>query len=80
MSQLTRIDPWVLDLLVDPLAKTDLVRRDDRFASDYGWSYPLRDGVPDLRLLQASTTRRMPRLGGPGRTLYDDGPALCRGT
>lgn len=49
-----KTDAWVITVLRDPLSKTALKVLPDRLVSDYGRTYPLRDGVFDLRLLTAS--------------------------
>lgn len=46
-----KIDPWVWKILCDPLSKSPLQPRDGGLVSDYGRTYPIRNNVPDLRVL-----------------------------
>ena len=48
------LDPWVQAVLCDPLSKTPLRREGDALVSDYGRSYPIVNGMYDLRLLTRS--------------------------
>jgi SAM-dependent methyltransferase len=48
-----KLDPWVLEILRDPLSKSPL-EIDSRFLiSDYGRRYPVVSGIYDLRLLNS---------------------------
>jgi ubiquinone/menaquinone biosynthesis C-methylase UbiE len=47
----SKLDAWVLDILRDPLDKSQLSLRGDSLVSDYGRIYPVSDGVFDLRPL-----------------------------
>jgi SAM-dependent methyltransferase len=48
-----KLDPWVLDILRDPLSKSPLKIEGDNVTSDYGWRYPVTDGVFDLRMIDS---------------------------
>src|SRR5215831_3738853 len=52
MQILTKMDPWVVDLLVDPIGKTPLARDGNEMISGYGRRYAFRSGVLDLRPFQ----------------------------
>jgi SAM-dependent methyltransferase len=45
--------PWVLQIVCDPLSKSRLEIGQNECVSDYGRTYPIKNGVPDLRLLTA---------------------------
>lgn len=48
-----KLDPWVHQILRDPIGKSPLKIEGDRLVSDYGRSYPIVDGVYDLRALDS---------------------------
>lgn len=48
----TKLDPWVLETVCDPLDKRALRLERDVLLSGYGRVYPIVNGVYDLRLLQ----------------------------
>jgi ubiquinone/menaquinone biosynthesis C-methylase UbiE len=50
---IVKVDPWVQDILCDPLGKSKLTINSDCLVSDYGRRYPVVEGVYDLRLLTA---------------------------
>jgi len=54
----TKLDSWLKKLLVDPLAKTELQHdaSSEFLLSSYGRKYPIRRGIPDLRLLNNNVT------------------------
>lgn len=51
VSGTVHLSPWVKEILRDPLSKSALDTRRDHLESDYGRTYPVVDGVYDLRLL-----------------------------
>jgi SAM-dependent methyltransferase len=70
--KLTKLDGWARDLVVDPLSKEPL-RADDQQAkllSPDGRSYPITDGVFDLRLLNNRTTQDQ-RVWQAGQRQYE---------
>jgi O-antigen/teichoic acid export membrane protein/SAM-dependent methyltransferase len=50
-SKGVHLSSWVLDVLRDPLSKSVLKVRDEGLESEYGRTYPIVDGIYDLRLL-----------------------------
>jgi len=51
VHSIARLEDWVQTILVDPLDKSPLRQAQDSLLSDYGRSYPIRRGIPDLRCL-----------------------------
>src|SRR5208337_92099 len=49
-----KVDPWLRDVVCDPVSKTSVRIEDDRIVSDYGRSYPIAHGVFDLRALSCN--------------------------
>lgn len=52
-SSFVRREPWLDQLLVDPLGKRPLRRVDDGWVAEDGTCYPEVDGVADFRLLRS---------------------------
>ena len=57
-NNLAKIDPWLRDIIVDPLSKEPLTESVDgtHLLSPYGRKYPVVNGIYDLRLLNNDTT------------------------
>jgi SAM-dependent methyltransferase len=64
------IDPWVREILRDPLNKSSLHTEGDWLVSDYGRRYPIRGGVYDLRLL-TTNSGRLSQAWAEGQTEYE---------
>ncbi|MBG94560.1 MAG: hypothetical protein CL793_04780 [Chloroflexi bacterium] len=69
---LPKIDPWVRDIIVDPLSKQSLRTSEDgtELISPYGRRYPIVNGVYDLRLLNNITTPDQ-KLWKSGQDFYE---------
>ena len=69
---LPKIDPWVRDIIVDPLSKQALRTSEDgtELLSPYGRKYPIINGIYDLRLLNNVTTPDQ-KLWKSGQDFYE---------
>ena len=50
-TKYVKVDTWVKDILRDPLDKSELEFRGDKYFSNYGTEYNIVNGVCDFRLL-----------------------------
>ena len=73
---LPKIDPWVRDIIVDPLSKQVLQTSEDgtELISPYGRKYPIVNGIYDLRLLNNVTTPDQ-KLWKSGQDFYESSAA-----
>jgi SAM-dependent methyltransferase len=51
MSKFVKVDPWLREILVDPLDKGPLMIGETSLVSSYGRHYPIVNNIYDLRLL-----------------------------
>lgn len=72
MPKLTKLDPWVIDLLVDPIGKTPLSWKGDSLVSAYGRSYPICSGIPDLRPFVGQRCSGVGHLWEEGQSAYEN--------
>lgn len=72
MHILTKLEPWVIDLLVDPIGKTPLSRDGDSFVSSYGRRYPICSGIPDLRPFVGQKSSGAGHLWEEGQSAFEN--------
>ena len=68
-----KIDPWVESILVDPMGKIPLIinREENVLSSPYGRTYPIINGIFNLRLLRNELTHDQ-KLWKEGQIAYEE--------
>ncbi len=66
-----KIDPWVKEILVDPIGKSGLQWKGDMLLSDYGKEYRVERGVLDLRPFRQKPVSQPLRVWKLGQMAYE---------